>query len=138
MTVIADTSALIAFYSESGAEHDSVASWLAAHDEAIVVSPYVVAELDYLVATRKGVQAELAVLAELAGGAYELAAMSAADITQAAELIGRYPRLGIGITDASLVVLAARYRTNTVLTLDRRHFGALRSLTGTPLDIVPQ
>jgi hypothetical protein len=35
----------------------------------LVVSPYVVAELDYLVASRLGVSAELAVLRELAGGA---------------------------------------------------------------------
>lgn len=137
MTVVADTSALIAFYSESGTEHDDVSAWLAAHDEPIVVSPFVVAELDYLVATRKGVDAELAVLAELAGGAYELAAMTAADMTQASEVIARYRDLGIGITDASLVVLAARYETDTILTLDRRHFGVLRSLAGEALHIVP-
>ena len=96
MTVIADTSALVAFYSESGTQHDDVSAWLEAHGEVMVVSPYVVAELDYLVATRKGVDAELAVLAELAGGAYELAAMSAADIALAAEVIARYRDLGIG------------------------------------------
>jgi len=137
VTVVADTSALVAFYSESGSQHDDVSAWLEAHGELMVVSPYVVAELDYLVATRKGVDAELAVLAELAGGAYELAAMSAADIALSADLIARYRDLGIGITDASLVVLAARYGTDTILTLDRRHFGALRSLTGEPLHIVP-
>ena len=137
MTVVADTSALIAFYSESGPQHDDVCEWLAAHEEPMVVSPYVVAELDYLVATRKGVDAELAVLAELSGGAYELAAMGAADVVRAAEFIESYRDLGIGITDASLVVLAARYGTDTILTLDRRHFDALRSLTGEPLRIVP-
>lgn len=137
MTVVADTSALIAFYSESGTEHDDVSAWLEAHGEPMVVSPCVVAELDYLVASRKGVDAELAVLAELAGGAYEMATMSADDIALAAEVIARYRDLGIGITDASLVVLAARYGTDTILTLDHRHFGALRSLTGDPLRIVP-
>ena len=137
MTVIADTSALIAFYSESGAQHDDVSAWLATQGGPIVISPYVVAELDCLVATRKGVDAELAVLAELAGGAYELAAMSAADVALAADLIARYRDLGIGITDASLVVLAGRYGTDTILTLDRRHCGALRSLAGQPLRIVP-
>ena len=135
--IVADTSALIAFYSESGTQHDDVAGWLAQHDEIMVVSPYVVAELDYLVATRRGVDAELVVLAELASGAYELAEMDPADIALAAGVIEQYRDLGIGITDASLVVLAERYRTSTILTLDRRHFGALRSLTGEPLDIVP-
>lgn len=137
MTVVADTSALVAFYSESGSQHDDVTAWLDAHGDLMVISPYVVAELDYLVATRKGVDAELAVLAELAGGAYELAAMSTDDIAVAADLIARYRDFGIGITDASLVVLAARYGTDTILTLDRRHFGALRSLAGEPLHIVP-
>ena len=137
MTVVADTSALVAFYSESGSQHDDVTAWLDAHGDLMVISPYVVAELDYLVATRKGVDAELAVLAELAGGAYELAAMSAADIALATDVIARYRDLGIGITDASLVVLAARYETDTILTLDRRHFGALRSLGGEPLNIAP-
>ena len=138
MTVIADTSALVAFYSESGAEHDDVSAWLEAHGELMVVSPYVVAELDCLVATRKGVDAEMAVLAEIAGGAYEIASMGADDIALAAEVIARYRDLGIGITDASLVVLAARYGTDTILTLDRRHFGALRSLSGEPLRIAPR
>lgn len=138
MTVVADTSALIAFYSESGAHHDDVSEWLEARDELMVVSPFVVAELDYLVASRLGVGAELAVLAELASGAYEIAAMSAADIALAAEVTARYRDLGIGITDASLIVLAARYSTDTILTLDHRHFGAMRSLTGEPIRIAPR
>lgn len=138
MTVVADTSALIAFYSESGTHHDDVSEWLEARDEPMVVSPFVVAELDYLVASRLGVGAELAVLAELASGAYEIAAMSAADIALAAEVTARYRDLGIGITDASLIVLAARYSTDTILTLDHRHFGAMRSLTGEPIRIAPR
>ncbi|WP_275957469.1 hypothetical protein [[Mycobacterium] fortunisiensis] len=38
-------------------------------NEPLVVSPYVIAELVYLVATRIGVDAELAVLSELSRGA---------------------------------------------------------------------
>jgi predicted nucleic acid-binding protein len=43
----------------------------------------------------------------------------------------------IGITDASLVVLAERLGTNTIATLDRRHFSVLRDKQGKPFDIVP-
>ncbi len=56
----------------------------------LVVSPFVVAEIDYLVATRLGVKWELAVLRELAGGAYELAAMDADDLAAATEVVERY------------------------------------------------
>ena len=68
--VIVDTSALPAFFDASEPDHDAVSAALAAAD-VLVVSPYAVAELDYLVATRHGVDDELAVLA---GGAWDLAA----------------------------------------------------------------
>ena len=135
--IVADTSGLIAFFSESGPTHEAVVAWLESNDAVIVVSPYVVAEVDYLVATRKGVDAELAVLAELSGGAYELATMDADDLAAARRVVERYRGLGIGVADASLAVLAQRYRTRTVLTLDRKHFRVMRPLDGGVFTIVP-
>ncbi len=135
--IIADTSGLIAFFSEFGPQHDAVAGWVQSNDSVMVVSPYVVAEVDYLVATRKGVDAELAVLAELSGGAYELATMYADDVAAATRVVERYRDLGIGIADASLAVLAQRYRTRTILTLDRKHFTVMRPLDGGVFKIVP-
>ncbi len=135
--IIADTSGLIAFFSESGHQHEQVASWLDKNDDVMVVSPYVMAELDYLVATRKGVDAELAVLAELSGGAYELAEMSTDDVAVARQVIARYRGLGVGLADASMVVLAQRYGTRTILTLDHKHFSVLRPLDGGLFKIVP-
>ena len=135
--IIADTSGLIAFFSESGPQHAAVAGWVDANDPVMVVSPYVVAEVDYLVATRKGVDAELAVLAELSGGAYELATTDAEDMAAATRVVERYRDLGIGVADASLAVLAQRYRTRTILTLDRKHFTVMRPLDGGVFKIVP-
>ena len=135
--IIADTSGLIAFFSEHGPRHEAVVSWVEANDPIIVVSPFVIAEVDYLVATRKRVRAEVAVLRELAGGAYELAQMSTHDLALATDVVSRYRDLGIGITDASLVVLAERYRTNILLTLDRKHFGVMRPLSGSHFELVP-
>ena len=135
--IIADTSGLIAFFSESGPTHDAVVAWLQRNDPVMVVSPYVVAEVDYLVATRKGVDAELAVLAELSGGAYELATMGAEDLAAARRVVERYRDLGIGVADASMAVLAQRYRTRTILTLDHKHFTVMRPLDGGLFTTVP-
>jgi predicted nucleic acid-binding protein len=41
-------------------------------------------------------------------------------------ILRRYPNLEIGLADASIVVLAERYAVWDVLTLDHRHFHALR------------
>ena len=102
------------------------------------MSPYVVAELDYLLATRRGVQVELAALTELSGGAWELPTMEVADLREACTVIDRYRDQDIGIADASLVILAHRYRTDRLLTLDRRHFRVIRSPAGRPFTILPE
>ena len=128
--IIADTSGLLALFNRREPAHDTVRRAVEGSDDLLVVSPYVVAELDYLVATRLGVDAELAVLDELAGGAYELDRLGGDDVRACAGVIERYRDQGIGITDASLVVLARRYSTRTILTLDRRHFDVVRPLDG--------
>lgn len=108
-----------------------------AETDALVVSPYVVAELDYLVATRLGVVAELSVLGELASGAYDLVQVGADDLRTVASVIERYRDQAVGVADASLVVLAARYQTHSVLTLDQRHFSVLRPLDGGRFRLLP-
>ena len=102
------------------------------------MSPYIVAELDYLLATRRGVNAELAALTELSGGAWELPTMEVADLREVCPVIDRYRDQDIGIADASLVILAHRYRTDRLLTLDRRHFGVIRTSAGKPFKVLPE
>ncbi|MHB1504252.1 MAG: PIN domain-containing protein [Acidimicrobiales bacterium] len=135
--VIVDTSALLAFFDASEPDHEAVSEVLVAAD-VLVVSPYVVAELDYLVATRHGVEDELAVLDELAGGAWDLAAFDEDGLRRARGIIASYRDQQIGAADASIVVLAERYRTRTIASLDRRHFDVLRSLDGGYFQVLPR
>ena len=135
--MILDTSALLAYFDADEPDHQAVAALLENTDEPLVVSPYVVAELDYLVASRLGVTAELAVLAELAGGAWDLPAVDAEGLAGARAVVERYADQRSGVADASNVVLAARYRTQTIVTLDHRHFDVLRPLTGGRFTVLP-
>ncbi|MGC8473298.1 MAG: type II toxin-antitoxin system toxin ribonuclease C26, partial [Candidatus Dormibacteria bacterium] len=80
----------------------------------------------------------LAVLDELAGGAWDLAAFDEDGLRRARGIIGRYRGQQIGVADASIVVLAERYRTRTVATLDRRHFDVLRALDGGHFQLLPR
>lgn len=135
--MIVDTSALLAFFDTDEPDHAAVSGVLNGTDEALVVSPYVVAELDYLVASRLGVKADVAVLAELAGGAWDLPAIDAESLNHARGIIDRYADQQIGVADASNVILAGRYRTRTIVTLDRRHFNVLRPLNGGRFNVLP-
>jgi predicted nucleic acid-binding protein len=56
---------------------------------------------------------------------------------RAAGVVERYSDLRIGLADASIVVLAARYGTARVLTLDERHFRAMRPLQPDAFTILP-
>ena len=135
--MIIDTSALLAYFDTDEPDHGAVAAILEGTNEPLVVSPYVVAELDYLVASRLGVTAELAVLDELAGGAWDLPAIDDVGLKDARDVIERYADQQIGVADASNVVLAARYRTQTIVTLDHRHFDVLRPITGGRFALLP-
>ncbi|HYU05039.1 MAG TPA: PIN domain-containing protein [Jatrophihabitantaceae bacterium] len=135
--MIVDTSALLAFYIPREPMHAAVRDALLASTDPLIISPYVVAELDYLVATREGVPSELAVLRDLAGGAWTFASFDGDDLTAAIQIIERYSDLRIGLAGASNVVLADRYSTRTIATLDRRHFGAVRPLHGGRFTLVP-
>jgi len=91
----------------------------------------------YLLATRRGVQAERSALAELSGGGWELPAIEAGDLRDIRTVIERYQDQDIDVADASLVILADRYRTDRLLTLDRRHFRVVRTNTGAPFTVLP-
>jgi predicted nucleic acid-binding protein len=135
--MIVDTSALYAWFDRSQRDRPRVAAEIESADELLVVSPYVIAELDRLLLTRVGRQAEIPSLRELAGGAWTIAAVGPADLAEAVTVLEQYRDQSIGVTDASIVVLAERYRTDRILTLDRHHFSVLRQRNGRPFTILP-
>jgi len=124
--ILLDTSGVLSAIDSSQHRHAEVVAALAASRGPLLMSPFVLAELDYLLATRVSLEAEMALLDEVARGAYRLEAFAAEDVAAAHSVLERYRDLHIGLADASIVVLAERYGILDVLTLDHRHFQALR------------
>lgn len=135
--VICDTSGLLAYFNGRDPDHERARRAMADLDGTLVLSPFVLAELDYLIATRLGVNAELALIDEVASGAFELPLITASDLRRMREVIGKYADQQIGLADASLVVLAHQYETHHLLTLDHRHFGVVRALDGARFELLP-
>src|SRR6266516_4441973 len=127
--LIADTSALFAAMTDTHPQGEAIRRQIASTTTAPVVSPLVLAELDYLVATRIGAKASLTVIDELTSGAYDVADIAVNDVKAARSVIARYLDLNLGLTDAVNVVLADRYGTDAILTLDQRHFRTVAPLT---------
>ena len=53
------------------------------------------------------------------------------------ELVEHYHEFPLGGTDASIVALAERLAADIVITLDRRHFGAVRPRHRTAFELLP-
>ena len=102
-----------------------------------LLSPFILAELDYLLSTRVGAEAQRSLLEEVAQGAYQLEPFDAGDIRRANEILTQFADLDVGLADASIVVLSERHGTNRVLTLDERHFRALRGKDGRAFRLLP-
>jgi predicted nucleic acid-binding protein len=135
--IVLDTSGLLAAIDGSQRLHRAAADVLRTVPGPRVLSPFVLAELDYLLTRRVSTSAAAALLSEVATGAYRLEAFDQNDVSRAGEIIARYRDLEIGLTDASLIVLAERYRTWDLLTLDERHFRAATGPDGRAFRILP-
>ena len=126
---IADTSALIAFFNKTDKHHSPTREGIAQVGH-LVVSPCVLAELDYLVSTRQGPQAAGAIVRYVAGrvaaGRWEVPGIGQL-LLAAHAVLSDYP--GVGLADAMNVVLAREFRTDIIATFDHRHFRMIRPLT---------
>ena len=130
--IVVDTSGVLAVKDEAHPDHRAVASLLNDSSEELLLSPLVLAECDYMLATRLGDAAAREFLGEVAGGAYQLVEFDSGDVATANGVIDRYQDVSLGVADASLVVLAARYENTRILTFDHRYFRAVAPLWGAP------
>jgi predicted nucleic acid-binding protein len=135
--IIIDTSGLLAALGHDAHANRSAQAAYENDSGPAILSPFVLAELDYMLLTRAGVKAELQFLGEVADGVFTLAEFGSRDVAQAVAIAERYADQRIGLADASIVVLAARYNTTRVLTLDHRHFRAMKPLHAPAFTLLP-
>lgn len=104
----------------------------------LLVSPFVLAEVDYLLSEREGrPDIALEVLRDVARGRYLLEPFGPEDVERAITVMERYADQDIGLADASNVVLAFRHDALDILTTDERHFRVLRGPGGRPFRLLP-
>lgn len=135
--IVIDTGGLYAALDANEALHGRAVAALVNAKPPRLLSPFVLAELDYLVGTRVGHQAQLSLADEVTRGAYQLEPFTSEDLGHARRIMERYADLRIGLADASVVVIAHRHRTLDLLCTDERHFRALRGLGGKPFRLRP-
>ncbi len=132
---IVDTSGLLAALDASEPDHQACLAALRA-GRPLIMSPLVLAEIDYLVGERLGTDAELTFLEDIQVGQYSLAMFTTDDHALALSVMKQYRDIDMGIADAGNVALAHRYNTTCLLTLDD-HYRAITPLGGGFFTMLP-
>ena len=138
MALIVDAGMLYAQADVSDGHHEAAVMVLRSETGELITSELAVAEADYLILSRLGIDAELSFLDDLAEGTFVVECLSRRDLDVARQMARRYRDLQPGLADCSLTILADRYRTLRIATFNQRDFRTLRTLRGDTFDIVPR
>jgi uncharacterized protein len=136
LIAIVDAGPLYAAADLDDADHDRCVAVLQRRDLQLVIPAMVVAEATYFVGTRLGATAEATFLRGI--GDLEVEPPSPEDWQRMAELVERDGNFPLGGTDASVIALAERLDAPVVITLDRRHFSAVKPRHRSALDLLPR
>lgn len=133
---ILDAGPLLASFDRRDPYHGACVSVIGRPDLRLVIPALVVAEVAHLAGERLGPRYEATFIRALAG--YEVEAPTVEEWPLIADLVERYADLRLGAADAATVVLADRLGTDLIVTLDRRHFGTVRSPAGRRFRVLPE
>lgn len=132
---VVDAGPLFAAADMDDADHAAALAALSRSSLHLVIPALVVAEVTHLIGSRLGSAAEAWFLGGLA--AMDVEAPASTDWPRIAELVEGHGHLPLGGKAASVIALAERLGTATVITLDRRQFSTIRPRHCDSLIFVP-
>jgi predicted nucleic acid-binding protein len=135
MLAVVDAGPLYATADADDQDHVACREVLSRADLSLVIPALVVAEATYFVGRRLGARAESAFLRGM--GTLHVEGPAPEDFDRIAELVETYADFRLGGTDASVVALAERLEAEIVITLDRRHFAAVKPRHREALQLFP-
>lgn len=136
MIVVADSSAFIGMADRKLEFEREGCRRVLTEAATVIVSPLVLAEVDHMARARFGSAArdklEAFILAQARRMRFHIPEVDASKLEEALTIRSRYAALDLDLADCVNVVLAAEYRTTSILTLDLRDFRAIKPLTQSP------
>jgi predicted nucleic acid-binding protein len=133
LSIVLDTSVIVALFDEDDGDHRGARAWLLDTEEDLITTPFVLAEMDYLIESRGGEHARRVLWDDFDNGAYGLR-WWAEGLHETIRIARQHPFLGLA--DASLVALAGILRTNRIATFDQ-HFRSVLTPDGEPFVVLP-
>ena len=133
--LICDTGAILDYLVRGAPDHRRFRVAIDAA-RARYIPGLVLAEVDYFLRNER--KAMRALMADITVGAFTYAAPTADQLARAMQVDARFSDLGLGLVDASIVVLAEDLDLRRIATRDVRHFSSVRLGDGSAFDLVVQ
>jgi hypothetical protein len=135
-TLVTDTSVLFAALVTDDRDHERCEALLGSGPALVLPAP-VVTETCLLAQSTRNDRAAHALLGSVVDGSVEVISLVREDYARVGQLLSKYDDAGVSFVDASVVVVAERLEEDTIATLDRRHFSAIRPAHVEAFTLVP-
>lgn len=137
MPLILDTGPLYASLDRSDADHAACRALIEDSNEPLIIPAPVLVEVDYWIQQRLHPGVLVALLDDIAAGAYQVIDLATVDYGRVRDLCDRYADADIGFVDAAVLAIVERLNEPKLATLDRRHFGLLRPRHRDSIELLP-
>jgi len=137
MSALLDTSFLFALADTSDRQHTRVLEIAQTLRDALILPVPVLPEICYLLDSRLGHLAMRRFVNELSIGDVQLEPIAKEDLQRIVEFLTQYADMRLDFVDAVIVTIAERRGITKILTLDRRHFMAIRPRHCPYFEILP-
>ncbi len=137
MSVLVDTSFLFALANRNDRSHAACYAVAQTTRERLVVPQTVLPEAAYLIDSRLGHPAMREFARQMSQPGWTIEALEQADLLRTTEILEQYGTMRLDFVDATLMALAERLRIRIILTLDWRHFAAVRPRHCAMLELLP-
>ena len=124
--IVADTGAIIALIDRKDRHHRAVRKAFEAHASEWVLPWAILPEVDYLLGAHVGTDAQDAFLADVSDGDFAVDWGGDEDLDDALRITRQYEAMRLGLVDAVVIAVAERHRAKAIVTLDVRHFAAVK------------
>jgi len=138
VALILDTGPLYASLDRSDADHAACRRLIETADEPLVVPSPVLVEVDYWIHARLHAGVLVALLDDIAAGAYRVEDLAPVDYRRIRQVCDRYGGDDVGFVDAAVLAVVERLGEPKLATLDHRHFRALRPAHVVALRLLPE
>ena len=135
--IFSDGGPFVSYFVSGDPNHRSVRDFFANNRQQISIASPVLAEVSHFLNRHRLIGAEVRFLRLLADGIFPVVDPILADYARAADFVEEYANFPLGTVDALIAAMAERLKVTTLLTLDRRHFEAIRPSHCERFELVP-